>query len=439
MSLTNKMDVIGRGDAASVASASPAVSESLQPSFLKTLLLCFLAILLDGLDTGSIGVAGPAIAAHFGVSTASLTLPFIMTSIGAVLGYLASGYLVARWRARRVLIFSVIGFGVLTLATPFASSIIVLSILRLVTAIGLGAALPSAVAIAVLQAPVTLRAAATIVVGTGLAAGGALGGALGGLLTRKYGWESLFYFGGALPLLLSLVLLRWLPASDEADAAATAAGDKRMAGNLKLISSIFAGSLGGRTAGLWVFSFLIFADAYALIFWLPPLLIGFGFPAADGQFAVGFFSAGGLIANLIVVPLVGRFAVTSVMRIAASTAGLCVTGIALWATTSWVWALILGAGAGLIACSVGQSALAVSIYPAPLRTNGVGFSAAAGRIGSIVGPAFVGLLFSLGWSPKSIVLAAAVPILAAILVLLLLPRSVQGSELWDVSAGKRGT
>ena len=198
--------------------------------------------------------------------------------------------------------------------------------------------------------------------------------------------------------------------------------------------------LGSRTAGLWAFSFLIFADAYALIFWLPPLLIGFGFPAADGQFAVGFFSAGGLIANLIVVPLVGRFAVTSVMRIAASTAVLCVTGVALWGTTSWaIWVLIAGAGAGLIACSVGQAALAVSIYPAPLRTNGVGFSAASGRIGSIVGPAFVGLLFSLGWSPKSILLVAAVPMLAAIVVLLLLTRSVRDGGGRNCSAGTQGT
>jgi AAHS family 4-hydroxybenzoate transporter-like MFS transporter len=67
---------------------------------------------------------------------------------------------------------------------------------------------------------------------------------------------------------------------------------------------------------------------------------------------------------------------------------------------------------------VGQSALAVAIYPEALRTHGVGFSAAAGRIGSIVGPAIAGLLVSMGGAPKAIVLAATIPALLAIFALL---------------------
>lgn len=47
--------------------------------------LCFFAVLLDGLDTSSIGVAAPAIAANFMVSPASLTPAFVLTSVGAVL------------------------------------------------------------------------------------------------------------------------------------------------------------------------------------------------------------------------------------------------------------------------------------------------------------------------------------------------------------------
>jgi len=73
---------------------------------------------------------------------------------------------------------------------------------------------------------------------------------------------------------------------------------------------------------------------------------------------------------------------------------------------------------------VGQSALAVSYYPLAvsyyppeIRTTGVGWAAASGRIGSIVGPALGGLMLALNWSPRDIVLTAVVPAAAALAVL----------------------
>lgn len=417
--------VHGVAPATTLARAAPAPA---------VLALCFTAILLDGLDTSSIGVAGPAIAAHFGVPPSSLTAPFVMTSIGAVIGYLLSGSLVERWTARRILLACVVAFGVLSLATPLAGSIAQLALLRLITAIGLGAALPSAISIAVEQVSPRLRAAVTIIVGTGLASGGVLGGVLGGMITQRYGWEYLFYVGGALPLTLFLCLWRWLPTGATTRQASSAGDNHQSERSFVLIARLLAKP--GQTIGLWVFSFLIFADAYALLFWLPSLLIGFGFSPENAQFGVGAFSAGGLFANIVLALLVSRFAVARAMLTASLIAAMCAAGIALDASTlPSMWLLIAGAGAGLIACSVGQSALAVSIYPQALRTNGVGFSAAAGRIGSIVGPAIAGLLFSLGWTPRSIVIAAIAPILAAVLALLLLISAMRRDAVNRDSSG----
>ena len=414
--------------------ATPATTPVRRASTPVVLALCFTAILLDGLDTSSIGVAGPAISAHFGVPPSSLTAPFVMTSIGAVIGYLLSGSLVERWTARRILLACVVAFGALSLATPLAGSIAQLAMLRLITAIGLGAALPSAISIAVAQVSQHLRAAVTIIVGTGLASGGVLGGVLGGMITQRYGWEYLFYVGGALPLMLFLCLWRWLPIDTATRQASSAADKNQRERSFELIARLLAKP--GQTIGLWVFSFLIFADAYALLFWLPSLLIGFGFSPENAQFGVGMFSAGGLFANIVMALLVSRVAVARAMLTASLVAAMCAAGIALDASTlPSMWLLIAGVGAGLIASSVGQSALAVSIYPRALRTNGVGFSAAAGRIGSIVGPAIAGLLFSLGWKPRSIVIAALAPILAAVLALLLLISSMRRDAVNRDSSG----
>lgn len=382
----------------------------------SVIVLSFAAVLLDGLDTSSIGVASPAIAAHFNVSAAALTPAFVSTSGGAVIGYLVSGLLVNRWSARSVLIASVAAFGGLSLATPFAGSVGMLAVLRLVTAIGLGAALPSAIAIASMHCPRRLRETVTVIVGTGLAAGGIAGGILGAALTAQLGWQSIFLIGGALPLALSLVLLFALP---RPSAPRSVPMDRDTVGGVRAIGALVADGLAVRTISLWVFSFLIFADGYALIFWLPSLLVKLGFAPQSSQLGISFFSAGGLIANVAVMLLLSRFRVAPILLLAVATGVISAAGLAAHDMIPVAaWLLIAGAGAGLISCSVGQSALAVSIYPDALRTHGVGFSAAAGRIGSVLGPAVVGLLVSAGISARAILLSATIPALIAIFALL---------------------
>ncbi|WP_426435861.1 MFS transporter [Bradyrhizobium genosp. P] len=317
------------------------------------------------------------------------------------------------------MVASALAFGVLSLATPLASSVGQLAALRLVTAIGLGAALPSAIAIATSQCPPSLRETAAVIVGTGLAAGGILGGVLGAVLTAQFGWQSIFYIGGALPLALSVALLLWLPRPITEQRLALKNGREERRGGLKLIGDLLAAGLAIKTISLWIFAFLIFADGYALVFWLPSLLFKLGFSPEYSQLGISFFSAGGLMANVVVMVLASRFPVARILLLAVVIGVVSAAGLAAHDMLPvGVWLLIAGTGAGLISCSVGQSALAVSIYPETLRTHGVGFSAAAGRIGSIVGPAVVGFLVSMGIGPKAIVLAATLPTLLAIFALL---------------------
>jgi len=79
--------------------------------------------------------------------------------------------------------------------------------------------------------------------------------------------------------------------------------------------------------------------------------------------------------------------------------------------------LIAVIGAGLVNGIMGQTALAVSFYPAEIRATGVGWGHAVGRVGSFVGPAIGGVLLSMGWPAREIVLTAVLPAAAAILVL----------------------
>jgi MFS transporter, AAHS family, 4-hydroxybenzoate transporter len=397
---------------------SPTIDRQSTTSWVAVI-LSFVAVLLDGLDTSSIGVAAPAIAANLNVSPASLTAAFALTSVGAILGYLASGPLVSRWQARPVLIASVAAFGGLTLATTLVSSVEQLAALRLVTAIWLGTALPPAVAIATTQCPRRLREAVAVIVVTGTAAGGILGGILGALLTAHFGWKSLFYVGGALPLAFSIILLLWLPRPVIERGRVPINEREERRGTFQLIGDLLASGRAVRTLSLWMFSFLLFADGYTLVFWLPSLLVKLGFSPEYSQLGVSLFSAGGFIANILVVLLVSQFPISRVLLLANIIAVIFAAGLAMHDVVPLgISLLIVGTGAGLISCCAGQSALAVSIYPESLRTHGVGFSAAAGRIGSIVGPSVAGLLVSMGVSPQSILLAITLPALLSIVALL---------------------
>src|SRR5690606_22193496 len=87
---------------------------------------------------------------------------------------------------------------------------------------------------------------------------------------------------------------------------------------------------------------------------------------------------------------------------------------------AWVLPLIGGLGAGLITSCVGQSVLAVLIYPTTLRATGIGWAAALGRIGSIVGPAIGGAMLTVGSSAKSVVLITILPTLLGLSILFIM-------------------
>jgi MFS transporter, AAHS family, 4-hydroxybenzoate transporter len=75
--------------------------------------------------------------------------------------------------------------------------------------------------------------------------------------------------------------------------------------------------------------------------------------------------------------------------------------------------LLVLTGAGLGIGGVGQAAIGAMLYPAAIRTTGVGWSSAMGRIGSILGPGIAGTFLGLQWPARDIIALAAVPALAA--------------------------
>lgn len=393
------------------SAASPAVA----PARWTVLVLCFLTILLDGFDTTSIGFVVPTLVKAWGLPPQAFTPAFVMTSLGAVVGYLASGHLSQRWGRRGAVLASVALFALGTLFTALVSTVAELAVLRLITGAGLGAALPACLSLSVEGFDPRRREVVTVAVAAGLGVGVTIAGLSGGALVGHYGWPSVFVVGGVVPLLLLPVLWWQLPA-DAAPAEGAVRGATGRADDAA-VRHLFEGPLRWKTVLLWSFSFLVFTAMYALTFWVPTLLASFGFSPEKAPLGSAAIGAGGFVAGLVLVPLTAWFGARRVLGVA-----MC-GGVALIVTLSraelapGVVLFTLGAlGGCLISGTLGQSVLAVAMYPAASRTAGVGWSAALGRIGSIVGPAVGGALISIGQSPREVLFTLCLPIAAAALV-----------------------
>jgi len=385
---------------------------------LLALMVCFLVIVLDGFNTTSISFVVPKLAHQWHLAPALFTTVFVATNIGAALGFMASGPLAQRFGHRSIGVASVVLFAVSTLLTMYASDIVSLAIMRLAAAIGLGGALPIAITASAGIIGPKHKVAASLLITTGMSVGAVTGGVAGGPLMGHFGWQSIFFTGGFLPFLLVPAFFRILPARSPVitDVAAVRATNP--------LKALFENGLGAYTCLLWLFSFLIFMDVYALLFWVPTLLVDFGFSADHASVGMAAFSIGGLSGNILMtgavamMTLAGRLKVKSALVLGLLLVIVSITGLSQMAVTPGIVLLLIGViGAGLVNGIMGQTALAVAFYPPEIRATGVGWGHAIGRVGSFVGPAIGGGLLSLGWPVRDIVLTSVLPAGAAILAL----------------------
>ncbi|MGV9295352.1 MFS transporter [Amycolatopsis sp. NPDC003676] len=373
-------------------------------------ILCFLAVLLDGFDTAALSFTIPTLSHEWASAPAAFTLPLVLTNIGVVMGYLAAGYVGARMKARSVVLTGVLIFAgatVLTAAILHLKSMPVFAATRLVTGLGLGLVLPAGVSLATKHSAEGRRELVSVAVTLGLASGSSLGGFFGGKLLHSVGSAGVFYVAGLAPLVLAAVMAMVLPTNEPA-VASTAKQEAK-------VSRLFGQGLRLPTSLIWAFSFLIFITAYVLISWVPTLLTGYGFAAGKAPLGLAFLTLGGIAGGLVLIPLAARIGIARALILLPAIGAVCMVLVATVPVGETVLFLLLaGAGFGVTAGQIGQLTLAVSIYPASTRTTGVGWAAALGRIGSIVGPGVAGLLLALALSAQTIVLATAVPVLVAI-------------------------
>src|SRR6195952_6143093 len=177
------------------------------------LLTCAAVLFLDGFDTQAIGYVAPALAKEWGLTKAALGPVFSAGLFGLMIGALIFGPLADRIGRKKIIIFSTLAFGIGTLATAFIADVNTLLAIRFLTGLGLGGAMPNAVALTSEFSPHRRRATMVMAMFCGFSVGAALGGLLAAALIPVFGWRSIFLIGGLVPLIYAPFLARMLPES----------------------------------------------------------------------------------------------------------------------------------------------------------------------------------------------------------------------------------
>src|SRR5437773_5491938 len=165
-------------------------NQRLGPLQIRVAALCTLVQICDGYDINSIGVAVPSLTHLWSLPGPAFTQAFLWSSIGIMVGALSAGPIGDRVGRKPLLLASLTIFGLASLLSAFAGSLLVLSILRFFTGMGIGGAFPGAATLSGDYAPQRLRATMIMATFTGAPIGGSLCGPDAGLLLANFGRRS---------------------------------------------------------------------------------------------------------------------------------------------------------------------------------------------------------------------------------------------------------
>ncbi len=356
------------------------------------------------------GGATGGIAQAFALDKMQMGWIFSAGILGLLPGALVGGMLADRYGRKRILIGSVALFGLFSLATAIAWDFPSLVFARLMTGVGLGAALPNLIALTSEAAGPRFRGTAVSLMYCGVPIGAALAATLG-FAGANLAWQTVFWVGGVVPLILVPLLMRWLPES------AVFAGEKQSAPPLR---ALFAPETATATLLLWLCYFFTLLVVYMLINWLPLLLVEQGFQpsqAAGVMFALQMGAASG---TLMLGALMDKLRPVTMSLLIYS--GMLASLLALGTVSSFNGMLLAGFVAGLFATG-GQSvlyALAPLFYSSQIRATGVGTAVAVGRLGAMSGPLLAGKMLALGTGTVGVMAASAPGILVAGLAVFIL-------------------
>ena len=313
--------------------------------FLPALGLLAIAIFINYIDRGNLGIAAPLMKRELGLSDGRLGIILSAFFWTYTLAQFCIGWLVDRWDAGRIL---AAGFLVWSLATAFTGLVhgfALVFTMRLVLGIGESVAFPASSKILARHLPEHHRGFASGVLMAALRLGNALGTFVSGRLMASFGWRPVFVGTGLVSLVWLAGWAKWVPRSQAAPPVSVSVSG---------LAILEQRSFWGTSAGHFACNYLL----YFMLTWLPSYLVRERHLslAAMGTIASLYYTvdaAGSCGGGAVQDFLIRRGCSTTVVRKSAVVGGLLLAAFSVVAfartgSRSYLWWLLAaGAGSGL--------------------------------------------------------------------------------------------
>ncbi|WEL55560.1 aromatic acid/H+ symport family MFS transporter [Pseudomonas kermanshahensis] len=397
---------------------------------------CSFIMLFDGYDLVIYGSVVPRLMEEWALTPVVAGWMGSAALFGMMFGAVVVGPQADRLGRRKVIIGSMALASLCALGTAFTWDAPSFALLRFITGVGLGGAIPNIVALMNDLAPTSRRSSLTTIMLSFYSIGAMISALVAMLIIPRFGWEATFIIGGV-PLLFLPWLARQLPESLhyllEKDPAAASALLKRIDPQVDIstvsfaapvrtssaapLSRLFAEGRGVGTVFLWLGFGMCMLMVYGLNTWLPKIMVAGGFELGSSLMFLVILNIGATAGALGGGWLADRWGCkpTLMLFFLLAVVSLCTLGVKPGPVLLNIMLLI--AGATTIGTLAVIHAFAAQQYPSEIRSTGVSWCSAIGRFGGVAGPTLGGLMLSMNLPLQLNFILCAVPGVIAVLAI----------------------
>ena len=304
-----------------------------------------LAIFINYIDRGNIGIAAPLLKRELGLSDGQLGIVLSAFFWTYTLMQFLIGWMVDRWDASRILAAGFLLWSVATAATGLVRGFAMVLAMRMVLGVGESVAFPTSSKILARHLPEHHRGFASGVLMSALRAGNALGTFVSGRLMASFGWRPVFIGVGLVSLLWLPGWAKWIPRSQ------TAAPSRTTVSGLAILGRR---SFWGTSAGHFASNYLL----YFMITWLPSYLVrerhlSIASMATIASLYYTVDAGGAVVGGAVQDSLIRRGRHPTVVRKSAMAVGFLLAACSMMALVRagshsyLAWLLAAGAGCGM--------------------------------------------------------------------------------------------
>ena len=183
--------------------------------------------------------------------------------------------------------------------------------------------------------------------------------------------------------------------------------------NAGSVTRLLKGELKGQTLFLWLAFFMAFATLYFLLSWIPKLTTAAGMPERLGIYSGTVFNLGSFVGIVALRGMAVKIGLRKTIFIFLGSAAVLMMLFGNFSGSFMVLVMFGVIGFAMQGGFVGLYPVTARMYPAEIRTTGIGWAIGAGRFGAILGPIIAGQLVGAGFSMATNFIIFAIPCIIA--------------------------